>query len=46
MTDRMPFFTYILLHVRILYVIEGIWRGKEASRDDVVSKMVKYLNGR
>ena len=40
-TERMTSFTGITPHVRILSVIEGIWKGKETLRDDVVSKIIE-----
>ena len=41
----MPYFTGIPPHVRILSEIEGICRGKEDLRDDMVLKMIEYLIG-
>ena len=44
-TDRMPYLTGIPPNV-IFSGIEGIWHGKEALMYDVVSKMIRKLNGR
>ena len=45
-TESNPPLTVILIHVIIVHVIEGMWHGKEALRDDVVSKMIEVLYGR
>ena len=46
MTHGEPSFARIPPRVIILCVIEGIWRGKEDLKDNVVSKMIYELDNR
>ena len=45
-TERIPSFAYMPPHVRILSEIVRIWRGREALRDDVISKFIEELDKR
>ena len=46
MNERTPSFTGIPSHERILSGIEGMWRGKYALKDDMVSKRIEEFNRR